>query len=96
MGDRWLQQCINIKLSAKLGKSMRKTLHITLLKATMKSSVSGWHNRFKEGHKHVKLMKELYIWQHPLTHSRTNKKLRVWMMTKKLNTEMEIVKKTVT
>jgi hypothetical protein len=55
MSDRLLEQRINIKFCAKLGKSMSETLQM-LTEAygvdTMK--VSEWHKRFKEGWEDVK------------------------------------------
>jgi hypothetical protein len=63
MSDRLLEQRINIKFCAKLGKSMSETLQM-LTEAygaddMKKSSVFEWHRRFKEGREDVKDEKEL-------------------------------------
>jgi hypothetical protein len=53
MSDTLLEQCINIKFCAKLGKSMSATLQMLTAAygadAMKKSSVFEWHKRFKEG-----------------------------------------------
>jgi hypothetical protein len=58
MSDRLLEQCINIKFSAKLDKSASETLQMLTeaysADAMKKSSVSEWHKRFKEGQEDVK------------------------------------------
>jgi transposase len=58
MSDRLLEQCINIKFYAKLGKSMSETLQMLTeahgANAMKKSSVFEWHKRFKEGREDVK------------------------------------------
>jgi hypothetical protein len=69
MSDRFLEQRINIKFCAKLGKSASETLQM-LSKADAadvmkKSSVFEFHKRFKEGHEYVKDSK---ITGHPKTH----------------------------
>jgi hypothetical protein len=52
MGDRLLEQSINIKFCAKLDKSASETLQMFTeaygADAMKKSSVFEWHNRFKE------------------------------------------------
>jgi transposase len=58
MSDRLLEQRINIKFCAKLGKSASETLQMLTeaygTDAMKKSSVSEWHKRFKEGREDVK------------------------------------------
>jgi hypothetical protein len=58
MSDRLLEQCINIKFCAKLGKSASETLQILTeaygADAMKKLSVFEWHKRFKEGQKDIK------------------------------------------
>jgi hypothetical protein len=53
-----LEQRINIKFCAKLGKSASEILQMLTeaygAGAMKKSSVSEWHKRFKEGQEHVK------------------------------------------
>jgi hypothetical protein len=56
--DGLLEQHINIKFCAKLGKSASETLQILTeaygADALKKSSVFEWHKRFKEGQEDVK------------------------------------------
>jgi hypothetical protein len=51
MSDRLLEQCINIKFCAKLGKSASETLQMLTeaydADAAKKLSVSEWHKRYK-------------------------------------------------
>jgi uncharacterized cysteine cluster protein YcgN (CxxCxxCC family) len=58
MGDRLLEQRINIKFCAKLDKSASETLQMLTeaygLDAMKKSSVFEWHKRFKESLEDVK------------------------------------------
>jgi hypothetical protein len=57
MSDMLLEQHINKKFCAKLGKSASETLQITEAygaDAMKKSSVFEWHKRFKEGQEDVK------------------------------------------
>jgi hypothetical protein len=58
MSDRLLEQRINIKLCAKLGKSTSETLQMLIeaygADAMKKLRVFEWHKRFKEGREHVK------------------------------------------
>jgi hypothetical protein len=58
MSEQNLEQCINIKFCAKLGKNASETLDMLRVtygdNAWKKSSVSEWHKRFKVGHKNVK------------------------------------------
>jgi hypothetical protein len=58
MSDRLLEQRINIKFCAKLGKSENETLQMLTeaygADAMKKSIVSEWHKRFKEGRTDVK------------------------------------------
>jgi hypothetical protein len=58
MSDRLLEQRINIKFCAKLGKSASETLQMLTktygADAMKKSSVFEWHKRFKEGQEDVK------------------------------------------
>jgi hypothetical protein len=58
MSDRLLEQRINIKFCAKLGKSTSETLQILTeaygADATKKSNVFEWHKRFKEGREDMK------------------------------------------
>jgi hypothetical protein len=58
MSEQNLEQCINIKFCANLGKSANETLEILRVaygdNALKKVSVSEWHNRFKEGRESVK------------------------------------------
>jgi hypothetical protein len=58
MSDRLLEQCINTKFCAKLGKSTSETLQMLTeahgADAVKKSSVFEWHKRFKEGREDVK------------------------------------------
>jgi hypothetical protein len=65
MGDRLLEQRINIKFCAKLNKSASETLQMLIeaygADAMKKSSVSEWHKRFKEGREDVKDAKELDV-----------------------------------
>jgi hypothetical protein len=53
MGDRNLEQHINIKFSVKIGKSATETLALLAVAygeyAMKKSSVFEWHRLFKEG-----------------------------------------------
>jgi hypothetical protein len=78
MNDGFLQQQINIKFSAKLGKNESDT-YAMLSKAykgeaTKKSSVSEWHKWFREGHENVEDGRSC----HPRYH-RTNKNVqKVW------------------
>jgi hypothetical protein len=62
MSNRLLEQCINIKLCTKLGKSTCETLQMLTeaygADAMRKLSISEWHIRFKKGQK---MMKELDI-----------------------------------
>jgi hypothetical protein len=57
MSDSLLEQHINIKFCAKLGKSASETLQILTkaygADAMKKSSVFEWHKRFKEGREDV-------------------------------------------
>jgi hypothetical protein len=56
MSDRLLEQCINIKFCAKLGKSTSETpqLLTEAYGADAMKSVFEWHKRFKEGRENVK------------------------------------------
>jgi hypothetical protein len=58
MSDRLLEQLINIKFCAKLGKSACETLQMLAeaygANAVKKSSVFEWHKKFKEGWEDVK------------------------------------------
>jgi transposase len=58
MSARLLEQRINIKFCAKLGKSASETLKMLTkvygADVTKKSSVFEWHKRFKEGLEDVK------------------------------------------
>jgi hypothetical protein len=58
MSDRLLEQCINIKFCAKLGKSASEPLQMLTeaygADAMKKLSVFEWHKRFKEGQKDVR------------------------------------------
>jgi hypothetical protein len=58
ISDRLLQQRINIKFCAKLGKSASETQQMLTeaygADAVKKSSVFEWHKRFKEGREDVK------------------------------------------
>jgi hypothetical protein len=58
MSDRLLEQCINMKFCAKLGKSTSETLQMLTeaygADAMKKSRVCEWHKRFKEGPEDVK------------------------------------------
>jgi transposase len=58
MSDRLLEQRINIKFCAKLGKSASETLQMLTevfgADAIKKSSVFEWHKRFTEGREDVK------------------------------------------
>jgi hypothetical protein len=58
MNDGLLEQRINIKFCAKLGKSASETLQMLTeaydADAMKKPSVSEWHKRFKEGWEDVK------------------------------------------
>jgi hypothetical protein len=58
MSDRLLEQHINIKFCAKLGKSASETLQMLTeaygADAMKKWSVFEWHERFKEGQEDVK------------------------------------------
>jgi hypothetical protein len=58
MSDRLLEQRINIKFCAKLGKNASETLQMLTeaygADAIKKSSVSEWRKRFKEGQEDVK------------------------------------------
>jgi hypothetical protein len=57
MGDKNLEQRINIKFCVKIGKSDKETLALLTLTsveyAMNKSSVFEWHIRFKEGREDV-------------------------------------------
>jgi hypothetical protein len=58
MSDKLLEQRINIKFCAKLGKSTSETLQMLTeaygADAMKKSNVFEWHKRFKEGQEDVK------------------------------------------
>jgi hypothetical protein len=58
MSDRLLEQRINIKFCAKLGKSASKTVQMLteayVADAMKKSTVFEWHKRFKENWEDVK------------------------------------------
>jgi transposase len=58
MSDRLLEQRINIKFCAELGKSASETLQMLTeaysVHAMTISSVFEWHKRFKEGREDVK------------------------------------------
>jgi hypothetical protein len=58
MSDRLLEQCINIKLCAKLGKSMSETLQMLTeaygADAMKRLSVFEWHKSFIEGWEDMK------------------------------------------
>jgi hypothetical protein len=58
ISDRLLEQHINIKFCAKIGKSASETLHMLRedygADAMKKSSVFEWHKRFKGGEEDVK------------------------------------------
>jgi hypothetical protein len=58
MSDRLLEQHINIKFCAKLGKSASETLHVLTeaygADAMKKSTDFEWHKRFKEGREDMK------------------------------------------
>jgi hypothetical protein len=58
MSDRLLEQRINIKFFAKLGRNASETLQVLTeaydVDAMKKLSVFEWHKRFKEGREHVK------------------------------------------
>jgi hypothetical protein len=58
MSDRLLDQCIDIKFCAKLGKSTSETVQILTeaygADAMKELSVFEWHKRFKEGREDVK------------------------------------------
>jgi hypothetical protein len=58
MSNRLLEQCINIKFCAKLGKNANETLQMLTetygADAMKKLSVFKWHKSFKEGWEDVK------------------------------------------
>jgi hypothetical protein len=58
MSDRLLEQCVNIKFCAKLGKSTTETLQMLTeaysADAMKNLSVFEWHKKFKEGREDVK------------------------------------------
>ena len=58
MKERNLEQCINSKFGAKLGKSVSETLDVLRVaygdNALKKSSLSEWHKRFIEWRESVK------------------------------------------
>jgi hypothetical protein len=63
MSDKNLEQQINTKFCVKIGKSASETLALLTMAygeyAMMKSSVSEWHRRFKEGREMCKMTQEV-------------------------------------
>jgi hypothetical protein len=81
ISDRLLEQSINIKFCAKLGKSTSETLQMLTedygADTMKKSSVFEWHKRFKESWENMKDDKRT---GHKKTHRRDENVEKVWKL----------------